>query len=175
MPIFLLAQPSMVHNFAITEWFAIFPDIQIVMKPMDMVVPGGGSRIGSDRGKVPQLGILPKYAWADAEMRWFEVPGFNQMHTLNAWQEGEETIILVAPNILLIGHTLERMELVHSNVKMVCIELQSGAILRMPHFIKNLDFGVIHVGYIGRNRFTYLRVGDHMPKIFGVRMLDFSL
>ncbi|KAH0456950.1 hypothetical protein IEQ34_014857 [Dendrobium chrysotoxum] len=69
VPIFLLAQPSMVHDSAITEWFAIFRDIQIMMKPIYMVVPGGGSPIGSDQGNVPRLGILPKYAWADAEMR----------------------------------------------------------------------------------------------------------
>ncbi|KAI0523627.1 hypothetical protein KFK09_006023 [Dendrobium nobile] len=176
VPIFSLAQPSMVHDFAITERFAIFPDIQIVMKPMDMVAPGGGSPVGSERGKVPRLGILPKYARSDAEMRWFEVPGFNLMHALNAWEEGEDTIVLVAPNVLSIEHALERMELVHSSVEMVRIELRSGAISRTPLSAENLDFGVIHPGYVGRkNRFAYLGVGDPFPKISGVRKLDFSL
>ncbi|KAH0449067.1 hypothetical protein IEQ34_022867 [Dendrobium chrysotoxum] len=176
VPIFSLAQPSMVHDFAITERFAIFPDIQIVMKPMDMVAPGRGSPVGSDRGKVPRLGILPKYARSDAEMRWFEVPGFNLMHALNAWEEGEDTIVLVAPNVLSIEHALERMDLVHSSVEMVRIELRSGAVSRTPLSAENLDFGVIHPGYVGRkNRFAYLGVGDPMPKISGVRKLDFSL
>ncbi|KAH0458802.1 hypothetical protein IEQ34_011616 [Dendrobium chrysotoxum] len=142
LPIFSLVQPSMVHDFTTTERFAIFADIQIVMKPMDMVVPGGGSPIGSDWGKVPQLGILPRYIRSDVEKRWFEVPGFNLMHALNVWEEGEDTIVLVAQNILSIEHALVRMEL------MVRIELHSGAISRIPLSSENLDFGVIHLGYV---------------------------
>lgn len=176
VPIFSLTQPSMMHDFAITERFAIFPDIQIVMKPMDMVA-SGGAPVGSDRGKVPRLGVLPKYARSDAEMRWFEVPGFNMMHALNAWEEdGGDAIILMAPNVLSIEHALERMDLVHSSVEMVRIDLLSGTVSRTPLSAENLDFGVIHPGYIGRkNRFAYLGVGDPMPKISGVRKLDFSL
>ncbi|KAK8916370.1 hypothetical protein KSP39_PZI022559 [Platanthera zijinensis] len=181
VPVFSMNQPSMLHDFAITERFAVFPDIQIVMKPMDMVA-GGGSPVGSDRGKIPRLGVLPKYARSEAGMRWFEVPGFNIMHAVNAWEEespggdGDGEIVLVAPNVLSVEHALDRMELVHSSVEMVRIDLGSGAVSRTPLSAENLDFGVIHPGYVGRkNRFAYLGAGNPMPKISGVRKLDFSL
>ncbi|TVU28162.1 hypothetical protein EJB05_19671, partial [Eragrostis curvula] len=121
VPIFSVRQPSFMHDFAVTDRYAIFPELQIVMKPMDMVV-GGGSPVGSDSGKVPRLGVLPRYATDESEMRWFEVPGFNMMHSLNAWEEaGGEELVLVAPNVLSVEHALEHMELVHS-----CVEKIAG-------------------------------------------------
>ncbi|MBV7591614.1 carotenoid oxygenase family protein, partial [Escherichia coli] len=100
VPIFSVKQPSFLHDFAVTEHYAIFPEIQIVMNPMGMVV-GGGSPVGADPGMVPRLGVIPKYAADESEMRWFEVPGFNMMHSVNAWEEaGGDEIVMVAPNIL---------------------------------------------------------------------------
>ncbi|KAL6912270.1 hypothetical protein ACP4OV_001075 [Aristida adscensionis] len=176
VPIFSVQQPTFLHDFAVTERYAILPEIQIVMKPMDMVV-GGGSPVGSDRGKVPRLGVLPRHAADESEMRWFEVPGFNMMHSLNAWEEaGGDELVLVAPNVLSIEHALERMELVHSCVELVRINLRTGAVSRTPLSAGNLDFGVIHPGYLGRrNRYAYLGIGDPMPKIAGVAKLDFDL
>ncbi|VAI59844.1 unnamed protein product [Triticum turgidum subsp. durum] len=118
VPIFSVKQPSFLHDFAVTEHYAIFPEIQIVMNPMGMVV-GGGSPVGADPGMVPRLGVIPKYAADESEMRWFEVPGFNMMHSVNAWEEaGGDEIVMVAPNILSIEHTLERMELIHASVEL---------------------------------------------------------
>nr|BAM34602.1 carotenoid cleavage dioxygenase [Lilium brownii var. viridulum] len=161
VPIFSMRDPSFLHDFAITEHYTALPDIQMVMKPMDMVL-GGGSPVGSDRAKVPRLGVLPRYATSEADIRWFEVPGFNIMHALNAWEEdGGSTIVLVAPNVLSIEHALERLELVHGCVEMVRIDLRSGTVSRTPLSADNLDFGVIHPGYVGRrNRYGYLGVGD---------------
>lgn len=179
VPIFSITQPTMLHNFAITERFAVFPDIQIVMKPMEMVA-GGGSPFGLDRDKVPRLGVLPKYASSDRDMRWFDVPGFNMMHALNAWEEegtgDSDVVVIVAPNVLSVEHFLDKMELVHNSLEMLRIDLQRGVVSRTLLSAENLDLGVIHPAYVGRkNRFAYLGVGDPMPKTTGVRKLDFSL
>ena len=174
MPIFSVKQSSFLHDFAVTERYAIFPEIQIVMNPMGMV--SGGAPVGADSGMVPRLGVLPKYATDESEMRWFEVPGFNMMHSVNAWEEAEgEEIVLVAPNILSIEHALERMELVHASVELVRINLRTGNVSRTPLSAGNLDFGVINPGCLGRrNRYGYFGVGDPMPKIGGVAKLDFD-
>ncbi|EHA8588143.1 9-cis-epoxycarotenoid dioxygenase NCED1, chloroplastic [Cocos nucifera] len=173
VPIFSVAKPSFLHDFAVTERHAVFPDIQIVMKPMDMVL-GGGAPVGSDPEKVTRLGVLPRYAASEAEMRWFEVPGLNPIHAVNAWEEdGGRTLVLVAPNVLSVEHALDRMDLVHSCVEMVRIDLESGAASRVPLSAGNLDFGVIHPSHVGRkNRYAYLGEGDPMPKISGVVKLD---
>ncbi|KAJ0970974.1 hypothetical protein J5N97_018933 [Dioscorea zingiberensis] len=176
VPIFSLRDPSFLHDFAITENYAIFPDIQMVMKPMDMVLRGGAP-VGSDHAKVPRLGLLPRYAKSESEIRWFEVPGFNIMHALNAWEEDDgDTVVLVAPNVLSIEHALDHLELVHSSVELVRIDLRTGKVSRTPLAADNLDFGVINPGYVGKkNRYGYLGVGNPMPKISGVAKIDFSL
>lgn len=104
MPIFSLQQPSMLDDFAITEHYAIFPESQLVMCPMNMALRGG-SLIGLDSAMVQRIGVLPRYAEDESEMRWFKVPGFNMLHTANAWEEANgEEIILVSTNNLSVTH-----------------------------------------------------------------------
>uniref|UniRef100_A0A2N9F7J5 Carotenoid cleavage dioxygenase 4 n=1 Tax=Fagus sylvatica TaxID=28930 RepID=A0A2N9F7J5_FAGSY len=173
VPIFSMTRPSFLHDFAITKKYAIFADIQIVMNPMEMIV-GSGSPVGSDPTKVPRLGVIPRYAKDESEMRWFDVPGFNIMHAVNAWdEEDENAIVLVAPNILSVEHTMERTELVHALVEKVKIDLNTGIVTRHPISARNLDFAVINQAYLGKkNRYVYAAVGDPMPKISGIVKLD---
>ncbi|XP_078439748.1 nine-cis-epoxycarotenoid dioxygenase 4 [Wolffia australiana] len=173
VPVFSVPRPSFLHDFAITESFAVFCDIQIVMQPMEMLLRGG-SPVGADAGKVPKIGVLPRYATSDSEMRWFDAPGFNPVHTINAWEEGDgKVLVLVAPNVLSVEHALERMELVHSCVEMVRIDLSTGALTRTPLSAGNLDFGVINPMFQGRkNRYAYLALGEPQPKVAGIVKLD---
>ncbi|KAL6001761.1 putative carotenoid cleavage dioxygenase 4, chloroplastic [Asimina triloba] len=171
VPIFSLTQPTLLHDFAITKRYAIIPDIQVVVNPTEMML-AGKSPVGADPEKVPRVGVIPRYATSEAEIRWFEVPGFNLIHTINAWEE-EDAIVLVGPNILSIEHALEEMELVHCTVEMVKIEMKTGKVRRRTVSSQNLDFGVINPAYVGRkNRYAYMGVGDPMPKISGVAKLD---
>ncbi|XP_065879771.1 probable carotenoid cleavage dioxygenase 4, chloroplastic [Euphorbia lathyris] len=173
VPIFSMTRPSFLHDFAISKNYAIFADIQIGMNPMDMIF-GGGSPVGSDPSKVPRLGIIPRYANDESEIRWFDVPGLNLIHAINAWDE-EDSVVLLAPNILSVEHTLERMELVHALVEKVRIDLKTGIVTRDPVSARNLDFAVINPAYIGKkNKFVYAAIGDPMPKISGVVKLDVS-
>ncbi|KAK4747971.1 hypothetical protein SAY87_014557 [Trapa incisa] len=174
VPIFSLTRPGFMHDFAITKKYAIFGDIQIGMNPIGMIE--GGSPVGTDSGKVPRIGIIRRYAKDDSEMRWFEVPGFNLMHTINAWDEDDDTVVLIGPNMMSVEHTLERMDLVHAQVEMVRIDLRTGVVSRQPLSAWNLDFAVINPAYLGRrNRFVYAGVGDPMPKISGVVKLDLTI
>lgn len=172
VPIFSMTSPSFLHDFAITKNYAIFAEIQLGMNPMEMI--GGGSPVGSDPKKVSRLGIIPRYAKDESEMRWFDVPGFNIIHAINAWDE-EDSIVIVAPNILSVEHTLERMDLVHALVEKVKIDFKTGIVTRNPMSARNLDFAVINQAYMGKkNKYVYAAVGDPMPKISGVVKLDLS-
>ncbi|KAH9321152.1 hypothetical protein KI387_015791 [Taxus chinensis] len=168
-----MLQPSFIHDFAITKKYAIFPDTQIVMKPLDMLV-GEGSPIGSDKGKVPRLGILPRYATNESGMKWVEVPGFNFFHSLNAWDEGDD-IVLIAANSYPVEHILERTHLVHSTVEKVRINLSSGIVCRTPLSSKCLEFGVVNGRFLTKkNRYAYMSIGSPLPKISGLVKLDFE-
>lgn len=174
VPIFSMMTPSFLHDFAITKKYALFGDIQIGMNPLDMLT--GGSPVGADPAKVSRIGVLPKYAKDESQIKWFDVPGFNMIHAINAWdsEDGNE-IVLIAPNILSVEHTLERMELVHAMVEKVKINLTTGHVTRQPLSARNLDFAVINQNYVGKkNKFVYAAVGDPMPKISGVVKLDVS-
>ncbi|XP_031272013.1 probable carotenoid cleavage dioxygenase 4, chloroplastic [Pistacia vera] len=175
VPIFSMVRPSFLHDFAITKKYAIFSDIQIGMNPMEMIF-GGGSPVGSDSTKVPRLGIIPRYAKNESQMRWFDVPGFNIIHAINAWDEDDgNAIVMLAPNILSVEHTLERMDLIHALVEKVRIDLRTGLVTRHPISARNLDFAVINPAYVAKkNRYVYAAIGDPMPKISGVVKLDVS-
>ncbi|KAL3651027.1 putative carotenoid cleavage dioxygenase 4, chloroplastic [Castilleja foliolosa] len=175
VPIFSMTSPSFLHDFAITRKYAIFNEIQIGMNPMEMMT--GGSPVGANAGKVPRIGVLPRYAADESEMRWFEVAGLNVIHTINAWDEDDgKTIVMVAPNILSVEHTLERMDLIHASIEKVRIDLRNGMVSRHPISTMNLDFGVINPAFVGRkNKYLYAAVGDPMPKVSGVVKLDVSV
>ena len=174
VPIFSMTRPSFLHDFAITKKYAIFADIQIGMNPVGML--SGGSPVGSDPSKVSRIGILPRYAKDESEIKWFDVPGLNIIHSINAWDEDDgKAITLIAPNILSAEHTLERLELVHAMVEKVRIDLTTGIVTRQPMSARNLDFAVINQTFVGRkNKFVYAAIGDPMPKISGVVKLDVS-
>ncbi|XP_068652733.1 probable carotenoid cleavage dioxygenase 4, chloroplastic [Aristolochia californica] len=173
VPIFSLGQPSMIHDFAITKRFAVFVDMQIVMNPLEMIL-GNGSPVGADPTKVPRIGIIPRYAEDESEMRWFEVPGFNMMHAVNAWdEEGGDAVVLIAPNLVSVEHTLERMHLLHCMVEKVRIDLKTGLVKRTPVAADNLEFGIINPSYTAKkNRYSYMAVGNPFPKASGLVKLD---
>ncbi|KAG6427995.1 hypothetical protein SASPL_112243 [Salvia splendens] len=71
-----------IHDFAVTEKYAVIPDMQIVLDPW--LIVRGRSPVGVDREKVARLGVIPKYAEDEAESVWIEAAGFNQLHCVNA-------------------------------------------------------------------------------------------
>ncbi|KAI4327889.1 hypothetical protein L6164_020300 [Bauhinia variegata] len=174
VPVFSMIRPSFLHDFAITKKYAIFADIQIGINPIEMIA--GGSPVGTDPSKVSRIGVLPRYATDESQIKWFDVPGFNIIHAINAWDEDDgNSVVIVAPNILSVEHTLERMELIHAMVEKVRINLRTGIVTRQPISARNLDFAVINPAFVGRkNKFVYAAVGDPMPKISGVVKLDVS-
>ncbi|KAK4490854.1 hypothetical protein RD792_001569 [Penstemon davidsonii] len=175
VPILSLKQASFIHDFAVSENYVIFPDTQIVIKPIDVVK--GKSLVGIDSEKVPRLGVLSRCAEDEREMWRVEVPGFNMVHTVNAWEEdGGDTIVVVAANVLGVENLLERMDLIHTLMERVEINVKNRTVTRRPVSGRNLDFGIINPGYFGKmNRYMYAPVGDPMPKMAGVVKIDLSL
>ncbi|KAL9230797.1 hypothetical protein vseg_006101 [Gypsophila vaccaria] len=179
VPILSMTRPSFIHDFAITQKYAIFPDIQIVMDFTSMILRGG-SLLGWDPSKVSRIGVIPRYADDEKNIRWFEVPGLNVVHVVNAWDEvdkfGNEAIVMIAPNILSAEHTLQRMDLVHSSMEKIKIDLNTGVVSRRPLSARNLDFGVMNPSFLGKkNKYVYAAVGDPSPNITGVVKLDLSM
>ncbi|XVF52151.1 hypothetical protein PTKIN_Ptkin04bG0241700 [Pterospermum kingtungense] len=175
VPIMSMVHPSFLHDFAITKNYALFADMQMGIKPMKTIF-GGGSPIILDPAKVPRVGVIPRYAKKESEMRWFDVPGFNPVHVVNAWEEDNgNAIVMLAPNIAPVEHALERTDLIHGTMEKVRIDLKTGLVTRQPISSRNLDFAVINPSYLAKkNRYVYSGVGEPLPKISGVVKLDVS-
>ncbi|TQD74816.1 hypothetical protein C1H46_039653 [Malus baccata] len=185
VPIFSMRRPSIIHDFAITKKYAVFVDIQITLDPIK-VITTGGSPVVFDPSKVPRIGVLPRYAVDESEIRWFDVPGFNILHTINAWEDEEDTdtIVLVAPNVLSAQNIIERLDLFRSSVEKVRINLKTGIVMRLPISIRNVELGVINQAYVGKkNKFVYGSVAeesmlpdhDSIPKCAELVKLDLDV
>lgn len=171
-----MAEASLVHDFAITKNYAIFPDTQIVIKPTEIL--RGRPPLRIDPAKVSRLGVIPRYAEDDGEMWWVEVAGLNVMHAVNAWEEdGGDTIVMVAPNVQPVEHMIDRLDLIHVSLEIIEINVREKCVRRRRAVSgRNLDFAVINSAYVGKkNRYVYAAVGAPMPKIAGVVKIDLSL
>ncbi|KAL8063819.1 hypothetical protein ABFX02_01G051700 [Erythranthe guttata] len=175
VPIHSLKQASLVHDFAVTENYAVFSDSQIAIKPAEIL--RGKAPIGVDPKKVPRLGIIRRYAVDESEMWWVEAPGFNMIHAVNAWEEdGGDTVVMVAPNILGVENVLERLDLIQTSMERIEINVKTKKMNRKSVCSGNLDFAVINSAYVGKkNRYVYAAIGDPMPKTVGVVKIDLSL
>lgn len=81
----------MMHDFAITENYTLFMDLPLTFRierlrrrePAYMFEPDSPSRFG----------ILPRHG-DSSSIRWFEVPTCYVLHTLNAYEVGEEVVLI---------------------------------------------------------------------------------
>ncbi|XVF47036.1 hypothetical protein PTKIN_Ptkin03bG0076800 [Pterospermum kingtungense] len=171
VPIFSMQKPSLIHDFAITKRFAIFHEMQLMFS-LPKVLMGRGAPIVYEKNKCTKIGVIPRYARCDSEMKWFEVPGFNVSHIINAWESGEEEIVLVASNVMSLENFLDKkkMDVVLEKVK---IDIKTGNISRKILSQRNLDLGSINTAYIGkRTRYAYLGVLEETPKTSGLVKID---
>lgn len=141
-----------------------------------MKLPLTSPAVQFDPKKIPRLGLLPLDAIDDSEMLWFDVAGFNMMHSVNAWDEEDgAVVVLVGLNIVgdSMKYVVERMELLRSRLEMVRIYVNSGKVTRTVISPENLEFGSVNQEYVGRrNRYVYAGVAAPHPKISGVVKVD---
>ncbi|KAI3453902.1 hypothetical protein Pfo_010565 [Paulownia fortunei] len=174
VPIFYMEGCTVVHDFALTKNYAIFPDIQIVVNPLWIL--RGRSPVGTDPAKVPRLGIIPRYAEDESGMWWIDVPGLNMLHCVNAWEEdGGDTIVIVASNIVSVEQILENTELSQLTLEKITIDVKAKSMQRHPLSTQVLDFAVINPAYAAKkNRYLYAGVIG-LKSWLGVVKLDLSL
>ncbi|KAL2236784.1 UNVERIFIED_CONTAM: putative carotenoid cleavage dioxygenase 4, chloroplastic [Sesamum indicum] len=174
VPISSLERALVVHDFALSKNFIIFQDTQVGINLMDMM--RGKSVMVFKPDKVPRLGILPRYAHDETELVWIDAPGFNMLHSINAWEEefGKKVVIL-APNLLSIEQGLEDTSLYHSVIEKLTIDVETKQVVRRSLCNENLEFGVINPAYAGKkNRYVYAGVAAQLPRVRGVMKLDVS-
>ena len=82
-----LPRPIMMHDFAITPRYTLFMDLPMVFTLNE------GLRLTFTPELGARIGILPRHGTGD-EIKWFETSPCWVFHTLNAYEDGDEVVLL---------------------------------------------------------------------------------
>lgn len=82
-----IPRPVMMHDFTITEHYAIFFDLPIVF-----AMEHGGFKFDPSAGA--RVGVMPREG-SNADVRWFEVEPGTVFHALNSYEVGNSVVIQV--------------------------------------------------------------------------------
>ncbi|CAM6105377.1 unnamed protein product [Calypogeia fissa] len=163
-------EPVLIHDFAVTDNYAIIPDPMMVFRLTEMLA--GRSPVTMDEGKAHRFGVLPKYATNDSAMVWFSIPGVSCFHYLNAWEEGDEVVLIGSNN-----NTPSRVFNNPAQSKCFLTEfrlnLKTGRSSQRRVSEWDLDVGRINERFTGRkSRYVYLSMNGPWPKFSGIVKLD---
>jgi carotenoid cleavage dioxygenase-like enzyme len=81
--------PRYQHDIAITEHFTILMDLPMFADPEMLKI--GKSRVKFYRDKPARFGVIPRHGTTP---RWFEAEPCYIYHTINAWEEGDEIVMI---------------------------------------------------------------------------------
>lgn len=79
------------HDIAITAKHTILMDLPLMWDPA--LLARGKTRVRFYPDKPARFGIIPRHG-GTSEVRWFEAAACYMYHTINAWEEGDEVVML---------------------------------------------------------------------------------
>ena len=85
------AGPRLQHDIAITRNYTIVMDLSMMWDPE--LLKKGETRVGFFRDKPTRFGVIPRFG-TNADIRWFETPACFMYHTINAWEENDEIVVI---------------------------------------------------------------------------------
>lgn len=163
-------EAAMTHDFAITENFVVIPDQQIVFRLKEMLT--GGSPVVLDPKKTPRFGVMPKYATSEAELQWIEVPDCFFFHLYNAWEEGNE-VVVIGSSMTPADIIFKTSEVPRAVLTEVRLNRKTGGSTKRELASLNLEVGKMNPQYVGnKTQFMYLAIMEPWPKVSGIAKVD---
>ncbi|KAI5068487.1 hypothetical protein GOP47_0016832 [Adiantum capillus-veneris] len=167
LPVPGLLDLPIVHDFAMTRKYIIFPDSELVMSPLAFVRGEGVAK--RDPQKVARFCVLPRDIFdrphqAAQEARWFDAPGCNAMHYLNAWDDEEShEVVLIAPVVSQVDDALS-LTGVFSTVSEIRLNTKTGEVTSRKLCAGGLELGTMNYRYAGsKSRYAYFAEGSCFP------------
>lgn len=172
-----ISEPIMMHDFAITENYAIFLDLPLYFRPKDMV-KDKKLIYSFDASKKARFGVLPRYAKDDLLIRWFELPNCFIFHNANAWEEGDEVVLITCrlenPDLDMVnGEVKEKLENFSNELYEMRFNMKSGLASQKKLSASAVDFPRVNEYYTGRKqRYVYGTILDSIAKVKGIVKFD---
>jgi carotenoid cleavage dioxygenase len=149
---------------AITEHYTILHDMPL--RPDPDALAAGRYKVKFYADQPSRFGVVPRYGQA-SEIRWFEAKPTYLLHVVNAWEDGNEVVMVGTPyrtyaddNGRIDARRLEQT--IHQRQRDFLLyewrfDLRSGQTReRLIDDVLNSEFPVINSHYQGRrNQFTY--------------------
>ncbi|KAL1535053.1 Dixin [Salvia divinorum] len=167
----------MMHDFAITENYAIFMDLPLYFRPKEMVKEKKFI-YSFDPTKKARFGVLPRYATNEMLIRWFELPNCFIFHNANAWEEGDEVVLITCrlqnPDLDMVnGAVKEKLENFTNELYEMRFNLKNGLATQKKLSESAVDFPRINESYTGRKqRYVYGTTLDSIAKVTGIVKFD---
>lgn len=168
----------MMHDFAITENYTIFMDLPLTfrMERMQRGEPG----LMFEPSRPSRFGILPRHG-DNSSIRWFESPACYVFHTLNAYEEGEEVVLVAcrmnSTSVLMSDQTPIETEGDVARLYQWRFNLSTGAVREEALDDRTSEFPRVNEHLLGRPTrygYTALFSDPPMPLIKGLVKYDLS-
>ncbi|KAL9262079.1 Carotenoid 9,10(9',10')-cleavage dioxygenase-like protein [Drosera capensis] len=167
----------MMHDFAITENYSIFMDLPLYFKPKEMVKENK-LVFSFDDTKKSRFGVLPRYAKNELLIKWFELPNCFIFHNANAWEEGDEVVLITCrlnkPDLEMVsGDVKEKLENFSNELYEMRFNMKTGLASQRQLSASAADFPRINESYTGRKqRYVYGTVLDSIAKVKAIIKFD---
>ncbi|XP_009589880.1 carotenoid 9,10(9',10')-cleavage dioxygenase 1-like isoform X2 [Nicotiana tomentosiformis] len=168
----------MMHDFAITENYSIMMDLPLYFKPKEMV-KNKKLAYSFDPTKKARFGILPRYAKNESLIKWFELPNCFIFHNANAWEEGDDVVLITCrlqnPDLDVINGTEKEQQRdgFTNELYEMRFNIKTGLASQKKLSESAVDFPRVNENYTGRKqRYVYGTILNHMAKITGIVKFD---
>ena len=171
----------MMHDFAITEHYTLFMDLPLTFRLERL--QRGEPAFAFERDRPSRFGVLPRHG-DNGTIRWFEAPSCYVFHTLNAYEDGDNIVLMAcrtgSTNVLGASpdaHEGDNRQ-VGSDVPLLYqwrFNLKSGAVQEQALDDRACEFPRINEQYLGRpSRYGYAgkSAPTTMPKFDGLLKFD---
>ncbi|CAM6107157.1 unnamed protein product [Calypogeia fissa] len=172
--------PIMMHDFAITENYAIFMDCPLYFSPTEMVRKNQDP-FAFDETKPARFGVLPRYAKNESQIHWFEFSTCVIFHSANAWEEGDEVVVIACRSPSIDMETIsvydkEKADAFIHDLWEYRLNMRTGEAKerKLGEFVS--DFPRINEEYVGRkNRYVYTALFEDATHHIGIAKYDLTL
>nr|ABS19630.2 carotenoid cleavage dioxygenase [Bixa orellana] len=166
-----ISEPIMMHDFAITENYAIFMDLPLHFRPKEMV-KGKKMIFSFDPTKKARFGVLPRYAKDDLLIRWFELPNCFIFHNANAWEEGDD-VVLIPCRIEDPDLDNKKLGSFQTELYEMRFNMKTGEASQKQLSASAVEFPRVNESYTGRKqRYVYGTILGGKAKVTGIAKFD---